>query len=95
MTIAAFSFALIDKITQMQSFKPEQIVKIQEITSTYKNISVLKVVSPIRPNSSLAANVPHVQLETGRLHTFDVETLTNILCSINLMMVKKHRRQLL
>jgi len=43
---------------------------------------VLKVVPPVRPNSSLTTNVPHVQLEASRLDTLDVETLSNILFSI-------------
>ena len=44
---------------------------------------MFKVVSPVRSDSSLAADVPDVQLETSRLHTFDVETLHKILFTVN------------
>jgi len=48
------------------------------MTAAHKDVCMLEVVSPVWPNSTLTANVPHVQFEASWLYTFDVETLSNI-----------------
>lgn len=43
--------------------------------NTYKDISVFKIVPPVRPDLPLSAYVPYIQLEALRLYTFDVKAL--------------------
>lgn len=44
-------------------------------SSTHQHICVFKVISPVRPDLPLAADVPNVQFKTLRLDAFNVETL--------------------
>lgn len=44
-------------------------------SSAHQHICVFKVISPVRPDLPLAANVPNVQFKTLRLDTFNVEAL--------------------
>ena len=48
------------------------------MTAAHKDVCMFEVVPPVWPNSTLTANVPHVQFEASWLDTFDVETLSNI-----------------
>ena len=43
--------------------------------STYKNISVFKIIPPVWSDFPLSANVPDIQFKTLWLYTFDVKTL--------------------
>lgn len=46
-----------------------------KLAHTYQDISILKIISPVRPDLPLSPNVPYIQLEALRLHTFNVKTL--------------------
>ena len=61
--------------------------------STYKNISVFKIISPVWSDFPLPTNVPYVQFKTLWLHTLDVKTLqqrkakTPVLVSFRIIML--------
>lgn len=52
-----------------------EAVAVGGVDDVYQDVGVFEVVPPVRPDPPLTPDVPHVQLEAGRLHAFYVEAL--------------------
>ena len=59
-------------LTYSNRIRPNEVTDGQP---THKDIRVFEIVLPVRPYFPLTADVPDVQLEARRLHTFNVKPL--------------------